>query len=308
MRGAVGLACIWSVSPWRPAGRFQWPIVTRLAKFGIPFQLNALVPALLGGWTPLVVGRLLGMAALGLVNWAANIASLFMMLSAVLNRVAFPAYSRLQTDPDALALSLRASIRRLSAVLCLIIPVVVIVCPVAIPLIFGRRWTGAIPLVQWLSLETLLLSLNGLMAAAQNATGYAGDRLAVAAGIGLLRWGVGYAALRAFGLAGLGPAVCAVSTVELLISAGLVRWRQPRCALLVPEMLRPLAVMGGTLTVALMAGFAAKHTGWSQTGVGLLVFGAAVLALEALNRSRPMTAELQGVLRLLRPKVQSSSG
>ena len=102
VRGVVGLACVWAASPWRPQGRFHFAIVKQLARFGVAYQLNAIVPSLLGGWMPLVVGRLLGVAAVGMVGWAANIASVPMMLSGVLNRVAFPAYSRLQSDPEAL--------------------------------------------------------------------------------------------------------------------------------------------------------------------------------------------------------------
>ena len=306
LRGVVGLVIVWMMSPWRPHGRFRWEIVTRLARFGIPFQLNALAPTLLGGWMPLVVSRLLGVAALGLVNWAGNIASVPMMLSGVLNRVAFPALSRMQGNPKALADTLRASLRRLMAILCLVVPLIVIFSPVAIPVIFGHRWTGAILLVQWFSFETLLLTLNGLMCAAQNATGHAGDRLGVAVGIGLLRWGVGYAALRLFGLSALGPAVCAVSGLELLVSTCMVRRRLPLVTTLLPEIFKPLLITSGSLGLALTVGAMLGRNSWYQMAIAFLTFGVITFWREWSSKSRPVTSELRGVMRMLRPAVSES--
>ncbi len=302
LRGAVGLVCIWLASPWRPSGTFRFSIVRRLAKFGIPFQLNALAPAVLGGWMPLVVSRVLGVAAVGLVGWAVNVASVPMMLNIVLNRVAFPAYSRLQSDPEALAGYLRASVRRLNALLCLVVPVFVIVCPAAIPLVFGHRWTAAIVLVQWFSLEIILLSINSLLCATQNATGYAADRLWVAVGTGALRAGLGWAAIVFFGLIGLGPTVCLASAVELGLSTYLVVFRHPHIASVWPEIFRPLLLSGGILAIA--AGIPlllAVHSVWTACFLSLGVFLVLTAVQDTLSRHRVIATELRGLLRMLRP-------
>ncbi|MFP2912704.1 oligosaccharide flippase family protein, partial [Pyxidicoccus sp. 3LFB2] len=107
-----------------------------------------------------------------------------MMLSVVLNRVAFPAYCRLQDDAAGFAEYLRTSLRRLSAVLLVAIPYVVLVLPVVVPLFFGSRWVPAVALVQWFSLEVVLTTLTGLLATAQNAGGRPWERLAVVVGVG----------------------------------------------------------------------------------------------------------------------------
>ena len=80
----------------------------------------------------------------------------------------------------------------------------------------------AVPLVQWFSLEIVLLNLNGILSAVQNALGYPGDRLGVAVGTGLLRWVFGYVGVRCFGLVGVGMAMCLVSSLELSLSLVLV--------------------------------------------------------------------------------------
>ncbi len=303
--GATGLLCVWAASPWRPQGRFQWPIVARLARFGIPFQLNALVPSLMGGWMPLVVGRVLGVAAVGLVGWATNLASVPLMLSGVLNRVAFPAYSRLQSDPAALSHSLTTSLRRLSAVLCLLVPLMVIACPVAVPLIFGHRWVPAVPLVQWFSVEIVLLTLNGILGAVQNATGFPGDRLGVALGTGLMRWGLGYLGIRVWGLWGVGPAMCLVSAVELALSVGLVGHRHAACRYLAWDVARPLLTMIALLGSALALGglLAADHP-WLRAGIAAAVFLALSL-MRGLMTGESRT-EWDGLMRMLRPATKGS--
>lgn len=307
LRGLVGLACVWAASPWRPSGRFEFVIVRRLARFGIPFQLNALAPTVLGGWMPLVVSRLLGVAAVGLVGWAINIASIPMMLNGILNRVAFPAYSRLQSDPEALAGYLRSSLRRLNALLGLTVPVFVIVCPALIPLIFGHRWTAAIILVQWFSLEIVLLTLNSMLCAAQNATGYAADRLWVAIGTGVLRAGLGWAAITHFGIVGIGPAVCLASAIELVISTGAVVSRHPHLSVIWPEVFRPLLLSGGILAMAEAAALLLDgDAAWMRCLLALGVFLFLTALQDALSRQRVITTELRGLLRMLRPVHGSS--
>ncbi len=309
LRGLVGLICIWAASPWRPRGRFEFAIVRRLARFGVAFQLNALAPTVLGGWMPLAVGRILGVAAVGLVGWATNIASVPLMLSAVINRVAFPAYSRLQSDPEALVGYLRASVRRLNVILCLAVPVAVIACPVAVPALFGHRWTAAVTLVQWFSLEVVLLSLNGLLCATQNATGFASDRLWVALVTGTLRAGLGLWAITHFGLLGLGPAVCAASLAELLISTWAVVARHPRARLIWQELFRPLLVGGGSLAVAECAArLAAENAEPVRALTALGVFVLLMATQDALSRSRVMRTELRGLARMLRPAIEGKTG
>lgn len=302
VRGVAGLLLVWAASPWRPSGRFELAIVQRLAKFGFAFQLNALVPTLLGGWMPLVVGRLLGVAAVGLVGWAANLASVPLMLSGVLNRVAFPAYSRLQSDPEALGQYLGASVRRLSAVFSLGIPLVVIACPVAIPALFHARWTPAIPLVQWFSLECLVVTLTGLLASAQNALGHSSERLVVTVIVGSLRWGVGYFAVRQFGLHGIGPAVFLVSLTELWVTAYLVT-RRCGCFRLMQETLEPVLTVGAMLAAALGAGWAAApRNALMQTLIALPVFTGLIALRERITGGRILNTELRAVYRMLRPR------
>lgn len=303
VRGVVGLTLVWSASPWRPAGRFEIAIVKRLAKFGIAMQLNGIVPVLLGGWMPLVVGRILGIAAVGLVGWATNLASVPMMLSGVLNRVAFPAYSRLQSDPEALGHYLRSSMRRINAIFSLVIPLIVILCPVAIPTLFRARWIPAIPLVQWFSLECIVVTLTGLLATALYAMGFSNERLVVTVIVGGLRWGFGYLAIKQFGLLGIGPTMLLLSLTEMCVLIDMVMRRNSSCSQLKQETLEPLLTVGAMLVVALGVGWAiAQQNTLMQTIVALFIFAGLLTLREIITGGRILNTELRAIYGMLRPR------
>lgn len=300
LRGAVGLSMVWAASPWRPRGRFRWDILVRLAKYGIAFQLNAIAPTLLAGWMPWVVSRTLGVATLGLVNWAINLSSVPMMLSAVLNRVAFPTLSRIQSDDAAMGETVLAAVRRLNALLWVTVPVIVLIAPLVIPMIFPAKWSPAIPFVQWFSLETGLLTVNGLLSAAQNATGYAGDRLAVAVGSGLFRFALGYTCITLFGIHALGPTAAISAAVELLATTILLKHRARVPTINVPAVFEPIvaycAGLGGAWLIAFVL---IKGELLLQTIMALVIFIAFVTVREVLAPRRVLASELRGLLAML---------
>ncbi len=298
-RGVVGLVLVWAASPWRPEGRFELAIVKRLAKFGFAFQLNGIISALLAGWMPLVVGRVLGVAAVGLVGWATNIASVPLMISGVLNRVAFPAYSRLQSDPEALGRYLGSSVRRISAVFSLLIPLVVIVCPVAIPSLFHSRWIPAIPLVQWFTSECILLTLTGILASTQQATGYASERLCISVIVGALRWGFGYLAVKQLGLFGIGPVLFLISLAEMWVTVNLVKHHSFGCSKLMQETMQPLLTTGAMLAASLGTGWVVAHQNIPlRTLVALIVFVGLVALREFVTGGRILCTELHNVYKM----------
>ncbi|SEN12456.1 polysaccharide transporter, PST family [Stigmatella aurantiaca] len=300
VRGVVGLGCIWWASPWKPRGKFRLDVVRRLLGYGLGFQLPPLVGAVAAGFIPLVVGHFLGKEAVGLVNWAWALASTPMMLSIILNRVAFPAYCRLQDDPAGFAEYLRTSLRRLSAVLCLFIPLAVLAVPVAVPLFFGERWVPAVPLVQWFSLECVLTTLTGLLATAQNAGGRPWERLAVTVGVGLARWSLGAYLVYRFGLAGIGPLGLIVGLGELWVTAWRVTHLNTALRGLVAEVVEPVVTVSLLLLGAVVAAPYLVHEGlWAQALVGAAVFAGLVLVREQLPGPLPLVAELRAILALV---------
>ena len=302
IQGAVLLAGMWTATRWRPAGRFRLPIVKQLARFGLPFQLNAIVPALAAGWTPFLVTRFLSVGALGFVNFANSLASTPQVLSNTLARVAFPTYSRLQTDERAFIQSLRGSIRRLTALLCVLVPLFIILAPVAIPILFGDQWRPAASIVQWFSVAFVFTTLTGILASVQNATAKAGQRLIVTIAIGALFWIVGYFAIRAAGLEAVGPVMSGVCAFELALTAYLVERMSPAHAGLSRDALVPIASSLVILVLALLAGQVVGD-GRSMAGVGLslVVFAVLTAARDAFSDDNALSRELTALVRMLRP-------
>lgn len=299
LRGAVGLVLVWSASPWRPRGRFRFDILVRLARFGIAFQLNAIAPTLLAGWMPWVVSRTLGVATLGLVNWAINLSSVPMMLSAVLNRVAYPSLSRIQSDSEAMGESLLTAIRRLNVLLWIAVPLLVLLAPLVLPMIFPAKWDRAIPFFQWFSIEMALLTINGVLSAAQNATGYAADRLAVAVGCGLLRFAIGYAGIMHFGIYALGPTAVISASVELLSTTLLLKKRSNVAGVSVRAVFGPVVAHCGSLAAACFVAFSLIRAPlFAQTGIALVIFFAFIAVREAVTPKPVISSELRNLLSM----------
>lgn len=299
--GAFYTVILWFVSPWKPAGHFRWAIVVRLARFGLPFQLNALMPVLMSGWIPVIVARYLGVAALGFANWAVGLATVPMMLGAVLNRVAFPSYSRLQADPAALSRYLATSMRRLLVLMTIPLAGAILLCPLLIPILFRTRWVPAIPLVQWFLFDTMVQVLTGIIGSAQNATGRPGDRLVVAASAGAGRWILGFIAVRTLGLAGVGPAAVLMGAAELIFSIALLRKRRPETVGLISQVFWRLFALGAALLLANWARLAIGP--YRVSGAAAAIASFLVLAgLSGLVAPEAMVplAELRAAARMFR--------
>jgi PST family polysaccharide transporter len=308
VREVVGLVCIWQATPWRPRFTFQRAVPRRLLSFGLAYRLPPLVAAITLGWVPLVVGRILGKDAVGLVNWAWALASTPMMISAILNRVAFPAYCRLQDDPVGFADYLRTSLRRLSAALCFLIALAVLVVPVAVPLLFGERWRPAVPLVQWFSVECILVTLIGLLVTAQNAGGRPWERLAVTVASGVGRWALGSWLIHQFGLMGVGATGILIGLVELWVTARLVTRLNPALRGLVLEVLEPVITVGLLLVGASLAAPLIVREGmWIQTLVSVALFMGFFLVRERLPGLVPLVAELRIIVGLMRARLARTS-
>ncbi len=91
-----------------------------------------------------IIGKLLGKEALGLYSVAFHLAQLPMQrVFEVVNRVAFPAFAKLQTDPAGTGRHYLKGVRLLSLAGVPVCWGMASVAPEAIPLILGEQWTQA---------------------------------------------------------------------------------------------------------------------------------------------------------------------
>lgn len=111
IRGAVGLATIYYLQPWKPGIAFSKETLKGLFKFGIPYQVNTFLATLKDDGMIIVLGSIIGPAGIGILSFAQKIARLpLTFFMDTVTRVTFPAFSRLQDSKSDLERSVTRSI------------------------------------------------------------------------------------------------------------------------------------------------------------------------------------------------------
>jgi len=154
---AVHVGILWAATrplPPRPGWRRR-ELVPVLA-FGVPYQGSALVGIVRDAALPTVVAAWSGVAAVGLLNWAAALAFQPLQIVAIAGKVLFPALSRLQGDAQRFA---EAAGRALNRVATVLYPAALLGLAGADPivrLVYGDAWVAAIPAVRLFCVTALL--------------------------------------------------------------------------------------------------------------------------------------------------------
>jgi lipopolysaccharide exporter len=132
--------------------------------FGLPLAGANLVNYALVNADYALIGHQLGPARLGVYMLAFNVASWSMaVLSAAINGVAMPAFSRVGSDPAALESALRRSARAVGLVA---LPITVLTFALAGPLVttvYGHAWTASVPVLEVLAVYGGLFVVISLM-------------------------------------------------------------------------------------------------------------------------------------------------
>jgi teichuronic acid exporter len=167
---AVNTAAAWLYCRWRPQMVFRPKLLKRSFAFRWFVLLSGLLEAAYGSLYWLVIGKIYGAADLGQYNRAAATQNMPVgMLTGIVSRVAFPAFSAVQDDGQRLRAGLR---KATTAVMVLNAPAMLGLLAIAEPLVltlFGEVWRPSVPLLQILCLAGLiwplhLINLNVLLA------------------------------------------------------------------------------------------------------------------------------------------------
>lgn len=110
IRSSVGLFLIYRVSPWPVGFTFSSSSAKKLFRFGIPFQLNSFIAVAKDRLSSLLVAGIIGRESFGILAWAQKGPRMSLSFMDAIMKVTFPAFSRLQNDPELLKKSLQRSI------------------------------------------------------------------------------------------------------------------------------------------------------------------------------------------------------
>jgi len=161
----ISTAVLWLVSSWRPRWTFSLPSIRGLGGYGASVLGTRIVYRAQESALPLVIGRFLGAAALGIFTIAYTIILVPLTRLAIpIGEVLFPAFSRMQDERE------RASelwIRALAVLAAICAPAMVglaVVAPDFVEVLLGNQWSDAVPVVQilaWVGLIQALQAWNG---------------------------------------------------------------------------------------------------------------------------------------------------
>ena len=269
----------YALSPFRPAFRFDRGAFRGIAGYGRHVMVTGILLFFLMQGDNAFVGRVLGIAALGVYALAYNLASLPASgISSVVGRVAFPVYARMQDEPEALR---GGYLRTVRAIVLLTLPASLLLMTLASDLVrgfYGERWGPAIPVVQILSVFGFLKAFNTAPGSLLQATGHP-ERLERVMLIQLFVFAVIlYPMGRTWGIAGVGAAVAAGNLLASLLVVGEVGRAtgagfRAHFGVLYPAML-PGITMGGMVVTATNA--LEGSAWWMRAGVaagaGLAVY------------------------------------
>jgi O-antigen/teichoic acid export membrane protein len=302
----VSTILLWILMPWRPSLTFSLASLKKLGGFaGAVFGENVITQAY-RTVTSLVIGRVLGAAAIGTWTLANNVILVpFARLAGPLQQVFFPAFSSINDDRERLAdLWIRAS-RVIALVSIPALVGLVIVAPDFVDVALGPEWSETTTLIQILGWVGLFASLQTLNAEILLALGLAGTffRFTIFQTVVAI---VGFAIGLEWGIVGLAvsllvttlitePARLVVTTRALGISV----WRFVRP---LGGIVQATAIMG-VAVFALRSAMVAGDVPTLARLVLAVVAGALVYVPACLWRASDLTAELKGMIQRRRGRT-----
>ncbi len=270
------LVLSYSLAPHRPRFILNQDAASSLIQFGRWIFVIALIAVASTSMLRLVISRQLGVAQLGLYFLAARLAFLPAgFATEVVGAVAFPLYSRLQSDIQQATQAFRTIFTGMTAVLLPISAFIIALAPFLIETYLGARWEGTVPIIRLLT----LVSIAGLFgeAAAPILQGLGRpERLAAIEGFqSLLLIALAWILTDRYGLVGAAFAWFPAVAFSQILSALFVRnlLRRPLAGLLAPLL---------AITAASIAGAGVAY-GIASLLEGMVGFMAAVLVAGALT-------------------------
>ncbi|HEX7491575.1 MAG TPA: oligosaccharide flippase family protein, partial [Candidatus Limnocylindrales bacterium] len=237
--GAVVVNLAWRR---RPSVGIDRACLRSLFGFGFAYQGSIVILTVRDAPLPALVGLVSGTATAGLTQFAVRVAMTISTIDEMVARIAFPAFARLQSQPDKQVRALDTAILMTALILVPAQCWIAAVAPVVVPLVFGSQWSDAVVPLQFICLATLLRFPARYLRQAEFAAGASGRGLGmsiattilalVAFELGLLGWGLpGAAAGFLLGTAlGLGASIWLARDISglswrhfwLLICSGVV--------------------------------------------------------------------------------------
>lgn len=256
---------LWIMVPWRPNFTLPRDLVKPMLQYGRGLITVNIVGAVLHHADLVIVGRFLGVTALGLYQIAAKIPeATVIVLLWVVSSVLFPAFAKLHASGQSLERAYLVATRYVSA---MTFPAAVGLALLARPivlLVFGEAWAGAAPILSAMAVYAGLRSISNHAGDILKATG----RARILAFIAITHAVVLLPALMIGALRSAVAVATALVIIELF--AALFNLAVISRVIHVPLMRMAASFVRSAAAAAVLAAFLLAWTRWSE-GVSTLV-------------------------------------
>ncbi len=207
-----------AISPWLLGwGGLNRAFWSRHIRFGAMYQASSVVSLFKDSFTPIIVGIILGTQAVGYVKWASTLAVYSLIVLMGLNRIYFPALSRLKAFPAELRVFIEKVVWGTNSVVAPIaVWLVLFVRPVT-EIIYGTKWKPAIPLFYLFWGANILVPTATPIFSLFNAMGQTRRTLMFAIIWAVGEWGLGLPLILLYGPIGIAIANLVVQGSNLIL-------------------------------------------------------------------------------------------
>jgi O-antigen/teichoic acid export membrane protein len=194
-----------------------------LLRFGVPYQATTALSMIQKAMNPVLVGSLIGVSAVGLVNWSNYIVALPLLplqpLYAFLFSVVSERRRRGEDDHKTIQVLLRAGLVVMSFVSLSFI----LTLPVLVSRIFGSKWDGAVPVAAVLLLGNTAAFHSSVLTTLLTAQGHSKAWMRIVVIESVLIWSIGGLGTLAFGLTGYAAGLLGAGLAVLAVLCPIVR-------------------------------------------------------------------------------------
>lgn len=157
---------------WMPRLTFSWKSLRELGPYGIRYLGGMTFITMNANADNILVGRVLGRAALGTYNLAYSVILVpISRLASPIAQLLSPAFARLQHDKKAISDNWLRGTRMLLIIFVPLMVTVAVTASDVVHIVFGSKWDRAIPVIRILAPVCILLSVQGFADAVLQAVG-----------------------------------------------------------------------------------------------------------------------------------------
>ena len=274
-RQVVSSIGMWRAWPWLPTLSFDRRTFRGLLSFGLPDMMSHILNQILANIDYFLVGRYLGVVALGYYTLAFQIAMTpVQRLEDVFRRVTFPAFSAIQDQRLTLGRWFARTMEYLSLVAAPFFLLLVWFAPYLMGYLYGDSWQAAVPLIQILAVASFFYTFQGSISVFR-----AVGKPLLQTALALLRVTIFLALVFGFGLigttAGVAWSIVGSAVVAGIVSAAMV-WQLTKSSPtgLLACVLRPVALAALAAAPALLIwGFGQVLSFWASIGLACVQMG-----------------------------------